>query len=276
MRVFVTRPAREAQRWVEALLLRGIAATPLPLIEIGPAPDDHAVLLAWEQLEGQGAVMFVSANAVDGFFSQPPAGVRQWPGGLTSTSTSTNTARTPVMTRAWAPGPGTREALLRAGVPTEAIDSPAQDAEQFDSQTLWEQVSDQLLAGQRVLVVRGGAAADPDSGPGPGRDWLAAQLAGRGVDVQTVVTYTRSPPAWTQAQLDAAQQGSHDGSLWLFSSSQAIAHLRSLLPDQPWRQARAIATHPRIAQSARAAGFGVVCLSRPTLADVAASIESIG
>ncbi|MGE3348297.1 MAG: uroporphyrinogen-III synthase, partial [Ramlibacter sp.] len=39
-------------------------------------------------------------------------------------------------------------------------------------------------------------------------------------------------------------------------------------------RARAVATHPRIAQAAREAGFGVVCESRPALADVVASIES--
>jgi uroporphyrinogen-III synthase len=62
--------------------------------------------------------------------------------------------------------------------------------------------------------------------------------------------------------------------VWLFSSSEAVANLRALLPDQSWQQARAVATHPRIAQAARDAGFAVVCESRPALADVVASIES--
>jgi uroporphyrinogen-III synthase len=63
--------------------------------------------------------------------------------------------------------------------------------------------------------------------------------------------------------------------VWLFSSSEAVANLQSLLPDQSWQQARAVATHPRIAQAARTAGFGVVCESRPILGAVVASIESL-
>jgi uroporphyrinogen-III synthase len=63
--------------------------------------------------------------------------------------------------------------------------------------------------------------------------------------------------------------------VWLFSSSEAVAHLRSLAPGQSWSRACALATHPRIAQAARAAGFGVVCESRPTMAELIASIESL-
>ncbi|HPL79671.1 MAG TPA: uroporphyrinogen-III synthase, partial [Burkholderiaceae bacterium] len=37
-----------------------------------------------------------------------------------------------------------------------------------------------------------------------------------------------------------------------------------------------VATHPRIAASARRAGFGVVCESRPTLEAVMSSIKSSG
>lgn len=256
MRVLVTRPAREAQRWVRELEQNGIEALPLPLIDIAPAPDEDAVRQAWAHLGGFDAVMFVSGNAVDRFFLLRPKAAACWPG---------------ESTRAWAPGPGTRDALAQAGVPRHAIDHPCEEAEQFDSNALWAQVGNQLSAGQRVLVVRGGDA----TGQGAGRDWLAAQLNQRGVRVDTLVAYCRKAPQWTAAQGELARQGAHDGSLWLFSSSEAIAHLRSLLPGQRWDQARAVATHPRIAQSATDAGFGVVCLSRPTLADVVASIESM-
>ena len=253
MRVLVTRPAREAQAWVADLRQRGIDAVSLPLLDIGPAPDPAAVRRAWESLAGVAAVMFVSGNAVERFFMFEPA--RQQPFTL----------------RAWAPGPGTRDALLRAGVPRESIDTPAPDAGQFDSQALWQQVGDQLTAGQRVLVVRGGDAA----GQGVGRDWLAGQLLQSGVAVESVVTYTRQPPAWAPSQFGLAQQSADRGSLWLFSSSEAIVHLQCLLPLQRWQNAQALVTHPRIAEAARAAGFGLVSLARPTLDDVMASIESI-
>ncbi len=260
MQVLVTRPAREAQRWVQRLRQRGLDATALPLIDIGPAPDSAPVRAAWDRLAGFGAVMFVSGNAVDGFFAFRPAAGDCW-------SVQPGSAGP----RAWAPGPGTSQALLEAGVPAAAIDQPPATAPQFDSEALWGRVGTQLRAGQRVLVVRGAGAA----GPGAGRDWLAARLSERGIEVTTVAAYSRTPPAWTPAQFALGKQASDAASIWLFSSSEAINCLRSLLPAHDWAQARAIATHPRIAATATDAGFGVVCLSRPALDDVVRSIESM-
>lgn len=256
MRVLVTRPAREAQRWVHELRLHGIDASALPLIEIGEPPDQDAVRREWARLDRYDAVMFVSGNAVDRFFALRPPALPTWP-----------RARP----RAWAPGPGTRDALVRCGLALASIDQPDAMARQFDSRALWDQVARQVKAGQRVLVVRGGDAA----GQGSGRDWLGSQLVEVGVAVDTIVAYCRRPPHWTPAQRELAQQASADGSAWLFSSSEAIGHLNAQMPGQSWSGARAVATHPRIGQAATDAGFGVVCLSRPTLADVVASIESI-
>ena len=256
MRVLVTRPAREAQRWVHELRLHGFNACALPLIDIGQPPDDDAVRREWARLDRYDAVMFVSGNAVDRFFALRPPSFPAWMG---------------EHIRAWAPGPGTRDALLRAGLPLASIDQPDAKAKQFDSQALWAQVAGQVKENQRVLVVRGGDA----SGLGSGRDWLGSQLVKLGVAVDTVVAYCRRPPNWTPVQRELAREATADGSTWLFSSSEAIGHLKLQLPDQGWSEARAVATHPRIAQAATEAGFGVVCLSRPTLADVVASIESI-
>ena len=109
MRVIVTRPEREAQDWVQALQQAGYAAQALPLIGIGPAPDLDAVHRAWRQLHQYLGVMFVSANAVAGFFAARPADA-------VALSADAGSA-----TRAWATGPGTTQALLRAGVPAERI-----------------------------------------------------------------------------------------------------------------------------------------------------------
>ena len=67
----------------------------------------------------------------------------------------------------------------------------------------------------------------------------------------------------------------NDGSIWLFTSALAVANLRACSPRQSWADASAIATHPRIADAARAAGFGGVWESRPGVSEVVASIESI-
>ena len=255
MRVVVTRPVRDAQRWVIGMQRRGIDAIELPLIEIGAAADGGAVRAAWGRLEMYDALMFVSGNAADRFFGLRPGPAAGWPAGV----------------RAWAPGPGTVEALLAAGVPQSAIDQPSADAAQFDSEALWAEVAHQLHAGQRVLVVRGGNLA----GQGSGRDWLGVQLQARGVAVDQVIAYSRQVPTWSAVQRAQAGECRCDGSVWLFSSSEAVAHLLTLLPHEHWGQARAIASHPRIRQTALDAGFGTVQLSRPALADVVASIESM-
>ena len=107
-----------------------------------------------------------------------------------------------------------------------------------------------------------------------GRDWLATQLAQGGVQVDHVVAYQRCSPVFDPAQRSLVQTAAVDGSVWLLSSSEAVANLSVLMPGQSWNAARAVATHPRIAQRARELGFGVVCESRPILSSVVASIES--
>lgn len=254
MRVFVTRPESEARRWVHELRQRGIEALSFPLIAILPAAHSEPLRKSWASLAGYQAVMFVSGNAVRHFFSQRPAGMA-WP----------------ERTRAWATGGGTSEALLEAGIAESLVDSPPPQSTQFDSETLWRQVAGQVRSGDAVLIVRGGDA----SGQAAGRDWLADKMAAAGARVDTVVAYVRGIPELDAGQLALAQAGATDGA-WLLSSSQAIAHLQSLLPAQDWRTARAVATHPRIAQAARRAGFGVVCESRPSVDAVVAALESFG
>lgn len=256
MRVIVTRPQREAQDWVQALRQAGHEALALPLITIAPAPDVVALQQAWRRHEAYLGLMFVSANAVDGFFASRPAGA-PWPA------------------QAWATGPGTVGALLRAGVPASQITAPPADAAQFDSEALWHLVAGRIHPGVRVLIVRGADAAAGSSAQGAGRDWFARQVAAAGGTVDFVASYQRQRPSLDTVQKQLAQAAAGDGSVWLFSSSEAVLNLQASLPQQDWGAARAVATHARIAQSARAAGFAVVHESRPALADVRASIESM-
>ena len=257
--VLVTRPAREAERWVLQLAGRGIGAEAFALIDIVPEPMSGALADARARLGDYHAAMFVSGNAVDGFLqpNQALAPVQQ--------------ALAAIDTRAWSPGPGTTAALLRAGWPAARIDAPAHDAPQFDSESLWARVAPQARAGTRVLIVRGGGA----DGVAAGRDWLVAQLAAAGAQVDQVAAYRRLPPPLDAAQQARARAAAADGALWLFSSSEAITNLCQCLPGTDWSAARALVTHPRIGDAARAAGFGAVHDTRPTLEAVAASIESL-
>jgi uroporphyrinogen-III synthase len=175
-------------------------------------------------------------------------------------------------TRCWATGPGTQQALLAAGVPPALVDMPDAQAGQFDTEHLWQGVQHQVQPGQQVLLVRG-TDADAPSTAGQGRDWLSEQLSQAGVQVQGLASYVRSAPVWDAAQCAQARAAAQDGSIWLFSSSQALRHLHALLPEQHWGQARALVTHPRIAETAQQLGWGVVRTSRPSAAEIRSSLE---
>ena len=262
MRVIVTRPACDAHRWVGDLLVVGLKAVALPLIKIGPVDDPAAMVSAWQRLGDYVGVMFVSGNAVDHFFRSKPPLAYVFIDVLQS------------KTRAWAPGPGTADALLRWGVLPDRIDTPALKAGQFDSEALWQVVAPQVHPSDRVLIVRGGDSASVSSGrAGLGRDWLAQQLAGCGAEFDFVVAYQRSAPDLSASEVSLARAAASDGSVWLLSSSEAIANLIALIPGQSWAGARALVTHPRIARAASVAGFGEVQESRPLFSEVVVSLQ---
>jgi uroporphyrinogen-III synthase len=262
-RVIVTRPLREAQGWVREFSAAGLNAVALPLIDIKPVDDAAPVQRAWQQLANYVGVMFVSANAVDGFFAFKPPLAPSF------------CASDAIKTRAWATGPGTAAALARAGVTPQCIDAPPADAVQFDSEALWQRMGTTVQPGQRVLIVRGSDGQNENASPGVGRDWFAKRVSEAGATVDFVVSYQRARPRLDAAQLQLAREAAADGSVWLFSSSEAVTHLLACLPGQDWHAACAVATHARIAAAARQAGFGRVHESRPALADILGSIESI-
>lgn len=263
-RVLVTRAAQDAARWVGLLEQQGIPAQALPLIAIRPLSDpalQAALRHARRQCASYRAVMFVSGNAARHFFETKEA------------PSFTSQALTAIKTRCWAPGPGTVRALQASGVAMAAIDGPAPDAGQFDSEALWRQVAPQVHPGDRVLIVRG---TDETGRPGgQGRDWLATQLRSAGAQVDFVASYERGAPVLGEEQARLARAASGEAFLWLFSSKEALRHLLAWLPGHDWSGAHALATHPRIAQTARDAGFGQVHGSRPALTDVVSSIKSL-
>lgn len=272
--LIVTRPEPDASEWVNALAQQQWPAVALPLIAIRPTRHQDALAAAWAQASTSPptspstyqAVMFVSAQAVTHFFIAARV--------YEISNNAQKSSELFGVWRAWATGPGTANALRLAGVEAFRIDAPAADAAQLDSEALWHRVQGQLSGMRRVLIVRGSDA----QGEMAGRDWLAQQLQARGIEVDFVRAYERHLPVWTVAQRAQAAQATESveaAAVWVFSSSEAITNLQQLLPEQAWTHARAVATHPRIAQAARNAGFGVVCESRPGLDAVLASIKSM-
>lgn len=278
MKIIVTRPRLEADAWVKQLQALHVDAVALPLIHIGAAANQANVAKAWENLHQYSAVMFVSSNAVRYFYliNTPAAGVFNDYIAMKNIANFDQLEPLQRMPKMWATGPGTRDALLAQSVPSTYIDSPAMGAKQFDSEALWQIVKNQVKSGDKVLIVRGSSliTKDAEAVAINGRPWLADQLTALGVQVDMVLSYQRSVPEFDMSELALIRQASADKSVWLLSSSEAVANLKTV-SGVNWSNARAIATHPRIAQVARDAGFGVVCESRPLLAEVVASIESL-
>jgi uroporphyrinogen-III synthase len=266
-RLIVTRPQEQASAWLQVLRDMGHDAVALPLIEIAPVEsedDAQALELTWSRLKSFDALMFVSSSAAQAFFkpNRPFAGVES-----AQRAIELIVDEYPNI-RLWATGQGTVANLRALGIPEHRIDAPSAQAGQFDSEALWQVVQSQVHSASRVLILRGRDVGMFDSS----RDWLAQQIMANGGVAQKLVVYERRAPRWNLAQTAQCRAWLRDGSIWLLSSTQA---LRNLPPGLDLSQGICICTHERISHAAKAKGFAVVCTSRPTLQDVAASIKSL-
>jgi uroporphyrinogen-III synthase len=266
-RLIVTRPAEQAVAWLQVLRDMGHEAVALPLIEIAPVDsedDSQALELAWARLKSFDALMFVSSSAAQAFLK---------PNRLFAGVESAQRAIELIVNenpkiRLWATGQGTVASLRSLGIPENRIDAPNAQAGQFDSEALWQVVHTQVHRACKVLILRGRDAGMFDSS----RDWLAQQIMACGGVVQKLVVYERRAPRWDLTQTAQCKAWMRDRSIWLLSSTQALRNLPASLDAS---QGICICTHERISQAAKARGFSVVCTSRPTLHDVAASIKSL-
>ena len=250
--LIVTRPLEQARAWLAELTAAGVPACAIPLMDIGPAQDPAAVETARSGLSAWACLVFVSPNAVSHFFGPEPMPT-PWP----------------PLTWAAAPGPGTAQALVERGVPPSRILQPPADAAQFDSESLWPVMACHAWKERPVLIVRGEG----------GREWLGERLKEAGAQVQTLSAYRRRGPLLTpqqQALLQQSLQRPHEV-VWLFSSSEAMAHLPVLARGQlgsreavaDWApRVRALTTHPRIQAEAQRLGFVRAALCRPDLSSV--------
>lgn len=268
--VVITRPQPEADEWVDALRARGWPALALPLLRLDvPQSADRQAALRdlWSDLSACDALMFVSAAAVRFFFGLRPEGWRRparWP-------------------RCWAPGPATaqvlRSALAQIGGDMALVDSPAPNADQFDSEALWQTVASQVQPGFRLCLVRGDSdAGDPllsDAGlPGVGREWLSHACQAQGAQVRAVVAYERRLSTWTAPADACLLQTALSAPIWLLSNREALQSLAGVSP-RHWREKTAIVTHRRIGEAAVALGFRRLCTCGPGVSGLVLALESV-
>ncbi|WP_116136058.1 fused uroporphyrinogen-III synthase HemD/membrane protein HemX [Trinickia diaoshuihuensis] len=271
----LTRPAGQSASLAAALERAGIAAFDFPLIEIAPVLDDAPLRAALASLERYALVIFVSPNAIERALAAAPALV--WP------------AQVPI----GVVGPGSITELARHGIaaPAHQVIAPAgadssEDGEgngngdantRFDSEALFAALTARLgfaaLDGQSVLIVRGDG----------GREWLADRLREAGALVEAVCAYRRvvpAPPADAWARVRALLGGAPHA--WLLTSSEGVRNLDALA--QAWLapaeraallRAPLVAPHPRIAETARAAGFDTITASGPGDARILAALRAL-
>jgi uroporphyrinogen-III synthase len=222
--VLVTRPARQAAAFAQKLAALGATPVVFPAIVILPPADRTSLERAHARLGTYDLAFFVSANAVE--YGAPAAG--RWPATLV----------------AFAPGPGTAEALAAVGIADARIPLTTQDSEGLLALPELAEVR-----GKRAVIFRGEG----------GREALADALAARGAQVDHAVCYRRAAPSsGAEGLVDALREGRVQAVT--VTSSEGVDNLWQVLGDEgralaarvPW-----FAPHPRIVARVRALGLDV-------------------
>jgi len=223
--ILVTRPARQAAGFAQKVAALGGAPVVFPAIAILPPADPAALLRAHATLPTYDVAIFISANAVEYGAPDP----RRWPAALV----------------AFAPGPGTAEALAAIGIAGARV-----PATTFDSEGLLALPELADLHGRRVVIFRGDG----------GREHLGQALTARGARVDYVACYRRAKPAGGVAGLaEAFHEGRIDAVT--ITSSEGLDNLWGLADDAlrtAWRARPTFVPHDRIAAHARGLGLAVI------------------
>jgi len=223
--ILVTRPARQAGAFAQKIGALGGAPVIFPAIAILPPADPASLAQAHAALRDYDYAVFVSANAVE--YGAPDA--RAWPGTIV----------------AFAPGPGTAEALAAVGIPDARVPQTT-----FDSEGLLALPELAQPRGKRVVIFRGEA----------GRKQLGETLRERGARVDDITCYRRAAPASGVPGLaDAFRAGRIDAVT--ITSSEGLDNLWAIADESirnAWRARPTFAPHPRIAEHARELGLAVV------------------
>ncbi len=234
-RVLVTRPAEQADALCEAIAERGGTAVRFPVMAIEALQDDGALRELAGRLDDFDLAFFVSPNAVRHALRSLLA-LREWPAGLAVSMV----------------GKGSERALAEYGF-TRII---APDSG-FDSEAVLAlpEFAPSAVRGRRVVVFRGDG----------GRDLLGDTLRAHGAEVEYVTCYRRGMPTVAPDVLVELAERKELDAISL-TSTEGVRNLVALLGGAlPAALARVpvFASHPRIADAARRAGFAAVLDTAP-------------
>ncbi|MCX8114288.1 MAG: uroporphyrinogen-III synthase [Burkholderiaceae bacterium] len=239
--VIVTRPDAGGRMLADELAARGFESLWLPAFEIGPAPDERAARDALARLAEFDLAVFVS-----------PAAVRA--------TAALLAGAWPARTAIGAVGAATARAVAQSipGALSAAVIAPG-DADEADagSEALWDALMRSALRLQRVLLLRAEG----------GRMWLAERLAEAGARVTAVAVYSRRVRSAGEDEIATLRRWKDAGRqpAMVVTSSEAVDVLVRQIERAgalEWLHAGlALATHARIAERLRAAGFARVALA---------------
>ena len=223
--ILITRPARQAGGFAQKVAALGGRPIIFPAIVILPPSDPAKVARAHVMLADYDYAIFVSANAVEYGVPDP----RSWPAQLI----------------AFAPGPGTADALAAVGIAAIRIPTTT-----FDSEGLLDLPELAAASGKRIVIFRGEG----------GREHLGDALRALGAQVEQVACYRRAKPESGGAGLNEVfREGQVDAVT--ITSSEGLDNLWALCDDAAraaWRRGPTFVPHPRIALRAREIGLDVV------------------
>jgi uroporphyrinogen-III synthase len=223
--ILVTRPARQAGGFAMKIAVLGGAPVVFPAIAILPPVDPAPLARAHAALFTYDFAIFVSANAVEYGAPDP----QRWPDRLV----------------AFAPGPGTAEALAAVGVADARIPAATYDSEGL---LAMDELTD--VRGKRILIFRGDG----------GREHLGDALSARGAVVDYVACYRRAKP---ESGIEGLAEAFRERRIHAvtITSSEGLDNLWALADDATraaWRACPTFVPHPRIAARAREFGLPVV------------------
>jgi uroporphyrinogen-III synthase len=233
--VVVTRPARQAARFIELVTQAGAHCVAYPTLEIERLPLDGPTRDEVARGDWDWAI-YTSVNAVDAAFDA--LGVL------------------PVR-RSAAVGRATERSLQQRGVPVDARPDSA------DSEGLLALPALQDVMNQRVLLVKGAG----------GRDLLRATLAGRGATVRTLEVYRRArarPTPEAQSSLRSALARAEARLVVVVTSAEVLDALLALVDPDDLRRLKAatlLVPGARVAAAAAAANWNGPILQAATAED---------
>ena len=278
--VVVTRPTDDAAPLIDLLRDRGHEVVAFPVLGIEPVDDTRMLAATMARIADYRLVVFVSPNAIRQAIAHRTV---PWPTDVTIAVMGPGSVAALEALGIAAPdvrvlSPQTNHPHNDPPVEREAVDaagnSPA--LRRYDSEALLAtlEATMGMDAGfdGRVLIVRGNG----------GRAWFADRLRERGIAVDEIQSYRRVRPEPDEASASRLRQLFRDDAdaVFIVTSSEGLTNLVAMVEGVIGSEARAwlfntriVATHARIAEKARRAGFSKILSADTGDRGIVAAIE---